>query len=148
MHDVTLIFGIITWITGNSYEISHLQFQGIDLARIASFKPSSGSHHANNNNSGNGLASGGGTASGSVTVLDMERGPISSGIGFYRGNVVFIKRIHKKSIDLTRDIRKELIRVSSMTSFIHFGVLRLFVHIPLSIGTLVLSCHLSSLSKH
>lgn len=36
----------------------------------------------------------------------------SSGIGFYRGNVVFMKKIYKKNIDLTRNIRKELIQVS------------------------------------
>ena len=34
------------------------------------------------------------------------------GIGVYRGSVVFIKKVHKKSIDLTRSVRKELIQVS------------------------------------
>lgn len=33
------------------------------------------------------------------------------GIGVYKGNVVAIKRIFKKSIDLTRNVRKELIQV-------------------------------------
>lgn len=33
------------------------------------------------------------------------------GIGVYKGSVVFIKRIFKKSIDLTRNVRKELIQV-------------------------------------
>lgn len=32
-------------------------------------------------------------------------------IGVYKGTVVFIKRICKKSIDLTRNVRKELIQV-------------------------------------
>jgi len=32
-------------------------------------------------------------------------------IGVYKGNVVSIKRIFKKSIDLTRNVRKELIQV-------------------------------------
>ncbi len=33
-------------------------------------------------------------------------------IGFYKGTAVAIKYIHKKSIDLTRNIRKELKQVS------------------------------------
>ena len=33
------------------------------------------------------------------------------GVGFCKGNVVFIKRVYKKNIDLTRNIRKELIQV-------------------------------------
>lgn len=32
-------------------------------------------------------------------------------VGFYKGNVVFIKPIYKKNVDLTRSIRKELIEV-------------------------------------
>lgn len=35
----------------------------------------------------------------------------SFGIGIYKGNVVAIKRIFKKSIDLTRNVCKELIQV-------------------------------------
>ncbi|CAG2168082.1 unnamed protein product, partial [Oppiella nova] len=38
----------------------------------------------------------------------------SFGIGVYKGNVVAIKRIFKKSIDLTRNVRKELIQVREM----------------------------------
>ncbi|OQR74543.1 guanylate cyclase 32E-like [Tropilaelaps mercedesae] len=37
-----------------------------------------------------------------------------SRVGFYKGNMVFIKPIHKKSIDLTRSIRKELIQMREM----------------------------------
>lgn len=32
-------------------------------------------------------------------------------IGLYKGNIVAIKQLHKKSIDLTRSIRKELKQV-------------------------------------
>lgn len=34
-----------------------------------------------------------------------------NGAGFFKGNVVFVKRINKKNIDLTRNLRKELIQV-------------------------------------
>ncbi|XP_064478005.1 guanylate cyclase 32E-like isoform X2 [Ornithodoros turicata] len=43
-----------------------------------------------------------------------ETGSARSRVGFYKGNVVFIKPIYKKSIDLTRIIRKELIEVREM----------------------------------
>ena len=43
--------------------------------------------------------------------LDIEGGHLNSCVGFFRGNVVFVKRIHKKNIDLSREIRKELIHV-------------------------------------
>ena len=66
------------------------QFQGIDWARMASFRPA-----ANNFN----------------TSVDLDGGSLTSCIGFFRGNVVFVKRIHKKNIDLSREIRKELIHV-------------------------------------
>lgn len=33
-------------------------------------------------------------------------------IGFYKGMVVAVKPIHKRSVDLTRNIRKELIQVT------------------------------------
>ena len=33
------------------------------------------------------------------------------GIGVYKGTVVFLKRVCKKSIDLTRNVRRELIQV-------------------------------------
>nr|XP_050030214.1 guanylate cyclase 32E-like [Dermacentor andersoni] len=35
-------------------------------------------------------------------------------VGFYKGNVVHIKHVYKKSVDLTRSIRKELIQVREM----------------------------------
>lgn len=35
-----------------------------------------------------------------------------TGAGFFKGNVVFVKRISKKNIDLTRNLRKELIQVN------------------------------------
>lgn len=48
--------------------------------------------------------------------------PLTSGPGFYKGNVVHIKKVDKKSVDLTRDIRKELIRVSLVLPSIHLDV--------------------------
>ncbi|CAN8030756.1 unnamed protein product [Ixodes persulcatus] len=56
---------------------------------------------------------------GSSSVQDHDTGANSAGrarprVGFYKGNVVFIKPIFKKSIDLTRSIRKELIEVREM----------------------------------
>lgn len=35
-----------------------------------------------------------------------------TGAGFFKGNVVFVKRINKKNVDLTRNLRKELIQVN------------------------------------
>lgn len=86
--------------------VSHLQFQGIDTTRYASFNASieaiTGPKHSDS------LSSGG---------HDVESGArqahSSSGIGFYKGNVVFMKRVYKKNIDLTRNIRKELIQVKT-----------------------------------
>jgi hypothetical protein len=46
------------------------------------------------------------------TSLDLDGGSLTSTVGFFKGNVVFVKRIHKKNIDLSREIRKELIHVS------------------------------------
>jgi len=40
-------------------------------------------------------------------------------IGFYKGMVVAIKPIWKRSIDLTRNIRKELKQVSFLPSFLY-----------------------------
>jgi hypothetical protein len=37
---------------------------------------------------------------------------MASAPGFYKGNVVYVKKVDKKTVDLTRDIRKELIHVS------------------------------------
>ena len=34
------------------------------------------------------------------------------GIGFYRGNIIFISKVHRKTLDLTRAMCKELIQVS------------------------------------
>jgi len=36
------------------------------------------------------------------------------GIAVYKGSVVFVKRLNKKSFDLTRNMRKELIQVHEM----------------------------------
>ena len=38
-------------------------------------------------------------------------------VGYYKGNLVFIKRIRKRSIDLTRAIGKELIQVNIFAFF-------------------------------
>lgn len=38
----------------------------------------------------------------------------SHSIGVYKGNVVYIKRIYKRSLDLTRNIRQELIQMREM----------------------------------
>ena len=46
------------------------------------------------------------------SAVDVEGVPLTSGPGFYKGNVVYVKKVDKKSVDLTRDIRKELIHVS------------------------------------
>uniref|UniRef100_A0AAN0LJ60 Multifunctional fusion protein n=3 Tax=Arthropoda TaxID=6656 RepID=A0AAN0LJ60_9ACAR len=37
-----------------------------------------------------------------------------NGIGFYRGNVVFISKVHKRNVDLTRSVCKELIQLHEM----------------------------------
>lgn len=67
------------------------------MARIASYKPPNGKHQLG---------------------CDIEQFTPSSGVGFYRGNVVYVKRIYKQSIDLTREIRKELIQVGASYLFI------------------------------
>lgn len=48
-------------------------------------------------------------------------------IGLYRGNIVAVKRIHKRSVDITRSIRKELkqmrdLRHDNIISFIGASV--------------------------
>ncbi|XP_075726220.1 guanylate cyclase 32E-like [Rhipicephalus microplus] len=51
------------------------------------------------------------------TVPDTETPTVAAGrgrVGFYKGNVVHIKHVYKKSVDLTRSIRKELIQVREM----------------------------------
>jgi hypothetical protein len=50
-----------------------------------------------------------------------------SGIGIYKGNVVFIKRVFKKSIDLTRNVRKELIQVFIKLENCHFLFFLMFI---------------------
>lgn len=52
-------------------------------------------------------------------TVDLEASPGASAappkrasIGFYKGNIVYMKHLYKKNIDLTRSIRKELITVS------------------------------------
>ena len=47
-----------------------------------------------------------------TSLQDVEGQPLNSGPGFYKGNVVYVKKVDKKSVDLTREIRKELIHVS------------------------------------
>ena len=39
------------------------------------------------------------------------------GVAIYKGSVTFVKRICKKSVDLTRNVRKELIQVKT---FVHY----------------------------
>lgn len=41
-------------------------------------------------------------------------------IGLYKGNIVAIKQIRKKSVDLTRSIRKELKQVDSIDVLLYF----------------------------
>ncbi len=48
-------------------------------------------------------------------------------IGFYKGMVVAIKPIYKKSIDLTRNIRKELKQVCHKFLFLFVGILRIYI---------------------
>lgn len=78
------------------------------MARIASYHPVS--HYASS--------------------LEVEGVPLTSGPGFYKGNVVHVKKVDKKSVDLTRDIRKELIHVSTPRPV--FSVSLFFVVILLS----------------
>lgn len=81
--------------------------KGIDLARLASYHPPS--HYASS--------------------LDVEGTPLTSGPGFYKGNVCYVKKVDKKSIDLTREIRKELIHVSSETFFFVLSFLFVLWHL-------------------
>ncbi|KAI1301287.1 Guanylate cyclase 32E [Halotydeus destructor] len=85
-----------------------INFQGIDLSRYASFNTSSSS------SSSSALVTGK-----DEPYLETQIGSQSplqgcSNVGFYKGNVVFMRRVYKKSIDLTRNIRKELIQVREM----------------------------------
>ncbi|CAG2115279.1 unnamed protein product [Medioppia subpectinata] len=72
-------------------------FQGIDMRRLSLF---------------------GGSSSGRSDAFCLNGNEVCTqsafGIGVYKGNVVAIKRIFKKSIDLTRNVRKELIQVREM----------------------------------
>ncbi|XP_067129062.1 guanylate cyclase 32E-like isoform X2 [Centruroides vittatus] len=40
--------------------------------------------------------------------------PFTSKIGFYKGNIVYIKPVYKRSIDLTRALRKEMIQMREL----------------------------------
>ena len=46
-------------------------------------------------------------------------------IGLYRGNIVAIKPVYKRSIDITRNIRKELKQVCCMYYVIYTSILEL-----------------------
>jgi len=46
-------------------------------------------------------------------------------IGLYRGNIVAIKPLYKKSIDITRNIRKELKQVCCMYYIVYRSILEL-----------------------
>ncbi|XP_055935780.1 guanylate cyclase 32E-like [Argiope bruennichi] len=45
---------------------------------------------------------------------DPVTGRTQSRVGFYKGNAVFIYHVYKKSIDLTRSLRKEMIQIREM----------------------------------
>lgn len=40
------------------------------------------------------------------------------GVAIYKGSVTFVKRICKKSVDLTRNVRKELIQVKHLKTIL------------------------------
>uniref|UniRef100_A0A147BCC9 Guanylate cyclase n=1 Tax=Ixodes ricinus TaxID=34613 RepID=A0A147BCC9_IXORI len=108
---------VITLRTNSEYSLQNIKntinYQGFDVTRLGFAFPDEhqlrkfdrrlhGPHHK-----------------GSSSVQDHDTGVNSAGrarprVGFYKGNVVFIKPIFKKSIDLTRSIRKELIEVREM----------------------------------
>lgn len=43
------------------------------------------------------------------------------GVAIYKGSVTFVKRICKKSVDLTRNVRKELIQVKTFENNTFLG---------------------------
>ncbi|CAN8008207.1 unnamed protein product, partial [Ixodes pacificus] len=108
---------VITLRTNSEYSLQNIKntinYQGFDVTRLGFAFPDEhqlrkfdrrlhGPHHK-----------------GSSSVQDHDTGANSAGrarprVGFYKGNVVFIKPIFKKNIDLTRSIRKELIEVREM----------------------------------
>ncbi|XP_035232543.1 guanylate cyclase 32E-like [Stegodyphus dumicola] len=45
---------------------------------------------------------------------DLATGRTQSKVGFYKGNAVYIYHVYKKSIDLTRCLRKEMIQIREM----------------------------------
>lgn len=53
-----------------------------------------------------------GTSRGMNEVSDISPKRAYTNIGLYRGNIVAIKYLHKRTLDLTRSIRKELMQVS------------------------------------
>ncbi|CAG2118641.1 unnamed protein product, partial [Medioppia subpectinata] len=87
--------------TNSEYTLQNIRntinFQGIDMRRLSLF---------------------GGSSSGRSDAFCLNGNEVCTqsafGIGVYKGNVVAIKRIFKKSIDLTRNVRKELIQVREM----------------------------------
>lgn len=46
--------------------------------------------------------------------VDPETGRLLSKLGFYKGNIVYIKPVYKRNIDLTRSLRMEMIRIREM----------------------------------
>uniref|UniRef100_T1KKV6 Guanylate cyclase n=1 Tax=Tetranychus urticae TaxID=32264 RepID=T1KKV6_TETUR len=92
--------------TNSEYTIQNLRntinFHGLDPYRFSAFI----SAQSGSNRNSKGIHTDG---------SDGENDEMfANGIGFYKGNVVFIKRIYKKSIDLTRNVRKELIQIREM----------------------------------
>ncbi|XP_074600501.1 guanylate cyclase 32E-like [Brevipalpus obovatus] len=92
--------------TNSEYTLQNLRntinFHGIDAGRFSAFI--SAHHHGTNR-----------SKSDTNESIDGEFDEIfQNGVGFCKGNVVFIKRIYKRNIDLTRAVRKELIQIREM----------------------------------
>ena len=51
----------------------------------------------------------------SSAVVDVDVKQVFTQIGTYKGSIVAIKRIRKKHVDLTRNVRKELKIVSRLS---------------------------------
>lgn len=49
-----------------------------------------------------------------TSQVDIDAKQVFTQVAIYRGAVVAIKRVHKKYIDLTRNVRKELKIVSEL----------------------------------
>ncbi|XP_054159620.1 guanylate cyclase 32E-like [Oppia nitens] len=91
---------VIVLNTNSEYTLQNIRntINGIDMRRLSHYGSSS---------------SGRSDTFGHNNIIDTCN-QSSFGIGVYKGNVVAIKRIFKKSIDLTRNVRKELIQVREM----------------------------------